>query len=79
MGRKAGAAMEIENSVPAGNEVVGVDKIRDLLFRNQIQDYDRRCADMQQRLARPRRAFGYCRDSSTENSPLRMRWPRLSA
>jgi hypothetical protein len=30
-------------------------------------------------VARPRHALGYCRDSSTENSPLRMRSPRLSA
>jgi hypothetical protein len=36
-----GAAIEIKNSAPAGNEVVGIDKIRELQFRNQLQDNDR--------------------------------------
>src|SRR4051795_13758110 len=30
-------------------DAVGVDKIRDLLFGNQMQDYDRRFAQMEQR------------------------------
>jgi chromosome segregation ATPase len=38
---------------PAGNgspsEVVGVDKIRDLLFGNQMQDYDRRFSKLEER------------------------------
>ena len=32
-----------------GGEVVGVDKIRDLLFGNQMQDYDRRFAKLEER------------------------------
>jgi hypothetical protein len=34
---------------PAGGEVVGVDKIRDLLFGNQMQDYDRRFSKLDER------------------------------
>ena len=32
-----------------GSEVVGVDKIRDLLFGNQMQDYDRRFSMLEER------------------------------
>jgi chromosome segregation ATPase len=32
-----------------GGEVVGVDKIRDLLFGNQMQDYDRRFSKLEER------------------------------
>src|SRR5262245_47720055 len=39
------------NGGPAGGEGVGVDKIRDLLFGNQMQDYDRRFAQLEQRFA----------------------------
>jgi DNA repair exonuclease SbcCD ATPase subunit len=44
-----GAAIEVENTAPVGNEVVGVEKIRDLLFGNQMQDYDRRFAKLEER------------------------------
>jgi exonuclease VII large subunit len=44
-----GMVIEVENTAPAGNEVVGVDKIRDLLFGNQMQDYDRRFAKLEER------------------------------
>jgi chromosome segregation ATPase len=37
------------NSVLPGGEVVGVDKIRDLLFGNQMQDYDRRFSMLEER------------------------------
>jgi hypothetical protein len=42
-------------AAPLGNgqlpgEAVGVDKIRDLLFGNQMQDYDRRFAKLEERL-----------------------------
>jgi vacuolar-type H+-ATPase subunit I/STV1 len=33
----------------AGTDVVGVDKIRDLLFGNQMQDYDRRFSKLEER------------------------------
>src|ERR1700761_8333207 len=43
------------DAIQAGNvqfsnaEVVGVDKIRDLLFGNQMQDYDRRFSKLEER------------------------------
>ena len=43
------AAQEALNSVPANSDAPGVDKIRELLFGNQMQDYDRRFAVMEQR------------------------------
>ena len=33
-----------------GTDIVGVDKIRDLLFGNQMQDYDRRFSKLEERL-----------------------------
>ncbi len=36
-------------AVISGTEAVGVDKIRDLLFGNQMQDYDRRFAKLEER------------------------------
>ena len=44
-----GAASQIGIGALPGNEVVGVDKIRDLLFGNQMQDYDRRFSKMEER------------------------------
>jgi uncharacterized protein YoxC len=44
-----GTAIEVENTAPVGSEVVGVEKIRDLLFGNQMQDYDRRFAKLEER------------------------------
>jgi chromosome segregation ATPase len=38
------------NGQHPGAEVVGVDKIRDLLFGNQMQDYDRRFSKLEERL-----------------------------
>jgi chromosome segregation ATPase len=35
--------------LPPGADAVGVDKIRDLLFGNQMQDYDRRFAKLEER------------------------------
>ena len=37
------------NSSLPGGEAVGVDKIRDLLFGNQMQDYDRRFSMLEER------------------------------
>src|SRR5580704_8531347 len=37
------------NGKTAGADVVGVDKIRDLLFGNQMQDYDRRFSKLEER------------------------------
>jgi DNA repair exonuclease SbcCD ATPase subunit len=42
-------AMHAGNGHQAGAEVVGVDKIRDLLFGNQMQDYDRRFSKLEER------------------------------
>jgi len=35
------------NGQAVGPDVVGVDKIRDLLFGNQMQDYDRRFSKLE--------------------------------
>ena len=46
----ASAAVEQPGNGPlSGGEVVGVDKIRDLLFGNQMQDYDRRFSKLEER------------------------------
>src|SRR6266404_2568856 len=46
---ESGAVAQIGNGpLPAG-DVVGVDKIRDLLFGNQMQDYDRRFSKLEER------------------------------
>src|SRR5215813_2302252 len=37
------------NAVLSATEAVGVDKIRDLLFGNQMQDYDRRFSKLEER------------------------------
>jgi hypothetical protein len=44
-----GAAGQTGNSALPGGEVVGVEKIRDLLFGNQMQDYDRRFSMLEER------------------------------
>ena len=41
--------MKLGNGAHPGGEVVGVDKIRDLLFGNQMQDYDRRFSKLEER------------------------------
>ena len=43
------AVAEMGNGALPANEVVGVDKIRDLLFGNQMQDYDRRFSKLEER------------------------------
>jgi chromosome segregation ATPase len=43
------AAGSIGNNALPGSEAVGVDKIRDLLFGNQMQDYDRRFSMLEER------------------------------
>jgi hypothetical protein len=43
------AAAQAGNGPFPGGEVVGVDKIRDLLFGNQMQDYDRRFSKLEER------------------------------
>ena len=43
------AAAQLGNGPLPGGEVVGVDKIRDLLFGNQMQDYDRRFSKLEER------------------------------
>jgi chromosome segregation ATPase len=42
-------AIQMGDSQLPGAEVVGVDKIRDLLFGNQMQDYDRRFSKLEER------------------------------
>src|SRR6516164_5492706 len=44
------ATAQVGNSSLPGGEAVGVDKIRDLLFGNQMQDYDRRFSKLEERL-----------------------------
>src|SRR6516162_1145730 len=46
---QAEATAEVGNSSLPGGEAVGVDKIRDLLFGNQMQDYDRRFSMLEER------------------------------
>src|SRR5215467_14564155 len=43
------ATGQMHDSALSGTEAVGVDKIRDLLFGNQIQDYDRRFSLLEER------------------------------
>jgi hypothetical protein len=43
------AAAQLGNGPLAGADAVGVDKIRDLLFGNQMQDYDRRFSKLEER------------------------------
>jgi len=43
------AAAQLGNGPLPSGEVVGVDKIRDLLFGNQMQDYDRRFTKLEER------------------------------
>ena len=43
------AAQEALNNTPSTNDAPGVEKIRELLFGNQMQDYDRRFEVMEQR------------------------------
>ena len=43
------ATAQVGNSSLPGGEAVGVDKIRDLLFGNQMQDYDRRFSMLEER------------------------------
>ena len=43
------AAQEALNNAPSTNDAPGVEKIRELLFGNQMQDYDRRFEVMEQR------------------------------
>src|SRR6516162_11923657 len=45
------AAEQPVNGPLPGGEVVGVDKIRDLLFGNQMQDYDRRFSKLEERFS----------------------------
>jgi len=44
-----GASAQTGNGALPSGEVVGVDKIRDLLFGNQMQDYDRRFSMLEER------------------------------
>jgi chromosome segregation ATPase len=44
-----GAAAQMGDGALPGGEVAGVDKIRDLLFGNQMQDYDRRFSLLEER------------------------------
>jgi DNA repair exonuclease SbcCD ATPase subunit len=45
----SGAAANSGNGSPIGADSVGVEKIRDLLFGNQMQDYDRRFSNLEDR------------------------------
>jgi hypothetical protein len=42
------AAQESQNNTPSSSDAPGVDKIRELLFGNQMQDYDHRFAVIEQ-------------------------------
>jgi vacuolar-type H+-ATPase subunit I/STV1 len=44
-----GVTAQLEDAALPSAEVVGVDKIRDLLFGNQMQDYDRRFSKLEER------------------------------
>ena len=44
-----GTAIPLGNTALPGADAVGVDKIRDLLFGNQMQDYDRRFSKLEER------------------------------
>jgi len=48
---QADVAGEMGNGPLPGTEVVGVDKIRDLLFGSQMQDYDRRFSMLEERFS----------------------------
>jgi chromosome segregation ATPase len=70
---------QIGDSIP-GSEVVGVEKIRDLLFGNQMQDYDRRFSMLEERFSS---AFGKSsrrqRAISAPSSRARKsKWSRLN-
>ncbi len=45
----AGTDAQTGNGPIGGGDTVGVDKIRDLLFGNQMQDYDRRFSKLEER------------------------------
>ena len=45
------AAQAALDSMPASAEAPGVDKIRELLFGNQMQDYDRRFSKLEERFS----------------------------
>jgi ribosomal protein L9 len=45
----SGSNAQLGNGTPSGADAVGVDKIRDLLFGNQMQDYDRRFSKLEER------------------------------
>ena len=48
-GQTIKAAQEALNNAPSSSDAPGVDKIRELLFGNQMQDYDRRFAVIEER------------------------------
>ena len=60
----------------AGPEGVSVDKIRDLLFGNQMQDYDRRFANLEERFLSDLRRSSWKRRaiSALSNPTQRNRW-----
>src|SRR5215469_6607750 len=53
------ATEQVGNSPLPGGEAVGVDKIRDLLFGNQMQDYDRRFSMLEERFLQRFREIEY--------------------
>src|ERR1700756_3649076 len=46
---ESGAVTQLGNGALPAGDVFGVDKIRDLLFGNQMQDYDRRFSKLEER------------------------------
>src|SRR4051794_30726792 len=66
------------NSAFPGSEAVGVDKIRDLLFGNQMQDYDRRFSMLEERFLQRFRESNQRRRviSAPLNRVRRSRWSR---
>jgi hypothetical protein len=52
------AAQEALNNAPSMSDAPGVDKIRELLFGNQMQDYDRRFSVMEERFLQKMRDMG---------------------
>jgi len=76
-----GATGQLANSGLAGSEAVGVDKIRDLLFGNQMQDYDRRFSKLEERLLQRLREIESeaARNLSTSESSTKKQMDSLAA
>src|SRR5215475_4054630 len=72
---------QVGNNALAGSEAVGVDKIRDLLFGNQMQDYDRRFSMLEERFLQRFREIESesARNLSSSESSAKKQMESLSA